>query len=114
VRLSMSLYYKEPVCTTEYQLVLQSTSLYYRVTVCATGLDYRLQFCTTEYQFVLQSTSLYMFVLQSTSLYYRLPVCTKEYLACTMEYEFAQKFKGKFVKRTGANQKMVVACMARI
>jgi len=54
----VDLYYRVPVCTTEYQFVLQSTSLYYRV-----------PFCTTEHQFV----------LQSTSLYYTAPVCTTEY-----------------------------------
>ena len=65
------------VCTTEYQFVLRSISLYYGVTVC-----------TTEYQFVLRSISLYygvsvcttecQFVLRSTSLYYGVSVCITE------------------------------------
>jgi len=54
-----------PVCTTEFQFVLQSTSACYRVPICTaesqavvqtTSLCYRVPVCTTD-QFVLQSTN---------------------------------------------------------
>jgi len=75
---STTLYYKVGLCTTKYDSVLQSTTQYYKVRLCSTKYDSVLQ-STTLYYKVRLCTTKYDSVLQGTTLYYKVRLCTRSY-----------------------------------
>ena len=65
-------------CTTQYYIVLHSTTLYYTVLHCTTQY-YIVLHSTTLYYTVLHCPTQYYIVLHSTTLYYTVLHCITQY-----------------------------------